>query len=197
VKRLILGTNNPHKVVEVRAVLADLTDWDVQPQPAAIAEIAETGATFAECAIQKAVHVSRHVQDFVLADDSGLCVDALKGRPGVLSKRYAPSDNERIARLLHELEGVEDPQRSARFICALALASNGEVVWTGEGCIEGTIIHEPRGANGFGYDPIFWLPEFNRTLAELAIEQKNAVSHRGRALQLLSSQIPLLDRSRG
>jgi XTP/dITP diphosphohydrolase len=183
VKRLILGTNNPHKVLEVQAALADLADWEIQPQPAAIAEIAETGDTFEACAIQKALHVSRQVRDLVLADDSGLCVDALEGRPGVLSKRYAPTDRERIARLLGELEGVAEPQRSAHFICALALARDGEVVWTGEGRIDGRIVHEPRGTNGFGYDPIFWIPEFNRTMAELSVERKNTISHRGRALQ--------------
>ncbi len=188
-KRLVLGTNNPNKVFEVQSALADLREWEVAPIPAGLDTIEETGATFIECARQKAGHVSRHVGDLVLSDDSGLCIDALDGRPGVFSKRYADSDADRIARVLREMNGVVEIERTARFICALALAQQGQILWTVEGRIEGRISSEPRGVNGFGYDPIFYIPEFRRTMAELTIDEKNRVSHRGCALRELARHL--------
>ena len=188
-KKLILGTGNPHKVFEVQSALADLQRWDVVPQPDDIESVEETGSTFLECASQKAAFVSRHVDDLVLSDDSGLCVDALDGRPGVFSRRYADSDAARISRVLREIEAVPDSQRTARFVCALALARRGEVLWTVECKVEGRISFEPRGANGFGYDPIFFIPQFQRTMAELTIEEKNRVSHRGQALTELAKHL--------
>jgi XTP/dITP diphosphohydrolase len=187
VKRLVLGTNNSHKVFEVQSALAGLKEWEVLPQPEGIPEIEETGGTFLECAIQKASHVSRYIVDLVLADDSGLCIDALDGRPGVFSKRYAATDAARIDRVLREMESVADANRSARFVCALALAQRGSILWTTEGKVEGTIARTPHGTNGFGYDPIFRIPEFQRTMAELTIDEKNRISHRGRALQALAT----------
>src|SRR5207249_558968 len=118
-------------------------------------------------------------------DDSGLCVDALDGRPGIFSNRYAATDISQIDRVLFEMRGVPDNQRTARFVCALALAQKREVEWTVQCRVEGRIIWDPHGSNGFGYDPIFFIPEFNRTMAELSIEEKNRTSHRGRALHEL------------
>ena len=166
-------------------MLAVLQGWETSEQPHAVPEIEETGATFLDNAILKAVHSSRFVDDVVLADDSGLCIDALNGRPGVFSNRYAADDRARIHRVLSEMESVPDADRGAAFVCALALAGHGEVIWTGEGRVEGVINREPRGTNGFGYDPIFYLPELGRTMAELTAEEKNRISHRGRALEEL------------
>jgi XTP/dITP diphosphohydrolase len=183
VNRIVVATTNPNKVYEVRSALASLGNWEVQPQPSNISPVDETGATFLDNAILKAVHTSQSVDDLVLADDSGLCVDALDGRPGVLSHRYAGSDPERIRRILAEMQGVPEEKRSAAFICALALARHGRIEWTGEGRVDGTINDAPAGTNGFGYDPIFLIPEYGRTMAELTIAEKNATSHRGRALR--------------
>jgi XTP/dITP diphosphohydrolase len=163
-------------------------------QPDTVPPIEETGATFTENAILKAVHTSNFVEDFVVADDSGLCIEALDGRPGVFSNRYAASDTARIQRVLHEMEAVPDENRGAAFVCALAVARRGEVIWTGEGRVEGTIGRGPQGTNGFGYDPIFYLPEFSRTMAELTLDEKNRVSHRGRALQQLMRHFVVSDR---
>jgi XTP/dITP diphosphohydrolase len=181
-RRIILATRNQHKVVEVQGGLAGLTGWQVVAQPDSIPEIEETGSTFVENAILKALHTSGFCNDLVLADDSGLCVDALGGRPGVFSARYAATDGERIQRILSELTSVPDERRTAAFVCALALTQRGKVIWTGEGRVDGRITQSPAGMNGFGYDPIFWIPEFSRTMAELTFEEKNRTSHRGRAL---------------
>ena len=195
-KRLVVATRNLNKVREVRSVLAPLQDWELREQPDTVPEIEETGATFTDNAILKAVHTSRFVDDFVLADDSGLCVDALDGRPGVFSNRYAAGDSERIQRVLREMESIPDPQRGAAFVCALALARHGEVVWSGEGRVEGSINRQPRGTNGFGYDLIFHIPELARTMAELTAEQKNEISHRDRALrELCKMLVTWLERS--
>ncbi len=123
------------------------------------------------------------MDDFVIADDSGLCIDALDGRPGVFSNRYASSDPERIRRVLAEMNSVPDDRRGGAFVCALVLAQHGAVLWTGEGRVEGTIGRTPSGRNGFGYDPIFYIPEFGKTMAELTLDEKNRISHRGHALK--------------
>jgi XTP/dITP diphosphohydrolase len=151
--------------------------------------IEETGSTFAENAILKAVAISRRMPGLVVADDSGLEVDALEGGPGVYSARYAgPSakDGENIARLLSELSqcGRQRPF-TARFCCVLALAREGEVLGTFEGVIEGTIIDPPRGGAGFGYDPVFQPTGFAQTFAELSFAEKNRISHRANAIRLL------------
>jgi non-canonical purine NTP pyrophosphatase (RdgB/HAM1 family) len=184
-KQFVLATTNPDKVVEVRAGLADLSGWNFMVQPSNIPEAEETGSTFLENAILKAVHASHYVDDLVLGDDSGLCVDALDGRPGIYSARYDKDRLARIERLLRELKDVPDAARTARFVCVLALVRQGKVVWTGEGQSEGRITREPSGMNGFGYDPVFWVPEYGCTMADLPLETKNKVSHRGRALEKL------------
>jgi XTP/dITP diphosphohydrolase len=185
VNRLVIASTNPHKIYEVRAALADLKGWEIVAQSSDIIPAEETGATLMENAVLKAVHTSRFVDDLVLADDSGLCVDVLDGRPGVFSHRYADTDLSRIQRVLTELQSVPDKDRGAAFVCALALARKGKVEWTDEGRVDGFINREPKGSNGFGYDPIFLVSEYDRTMAELSIEEKNKTSHRGRALRKL------------
>ena len=182
-RRLIVATTNPNKIREFQSSLEGLGDWEVVVQPELVPAVEETGATFIDNAVLKATHTSAFVDDFVIADDSGLCIDALDGRPGVFSNRYAPTDPERINRVLAEMNSVPDSRRDAAFVCALALAHHGAVLWTGEGRVEGTIGRTPRGHNGFGYDPIFYIPEFAKTMAELTLDEKNRISHRGRALK--------------
>ncbi len=188
-KRLIVATTNSHKVGEFQSALAGLTDWQVVAQPDSVPPVDETGATFMDNAILKATHTSGYLSDLVVADDSGLCIDALGGRPGVFSNRYAPTDPERIGGVLQEMSSVPEGSRGAAFVCALALAENGRVLWTGEGRVEGTIARNPHGTNGFGYDPIFYIPELGKTMAELTAGAKNRISHRGRALELLMRHV--------
>ena len=184
-KRLIVATTNLHKVVEFQSALAVLKGWEIVVQPQTIPSVEETGTTFLENAVLKATHTSGCVDELVVADDSGLCIDALDGRPGVFSNRYAATDRERIQRVLNELDTVPESRRTASFVCALALARKGQVLWTGEGQVEGVIGQKPSGTNGFGYDPIFFVSELGKTMAELTAEEKNRISHRGRALELL------------
>ncbi len=186
--RLVLGTANEGKIAEFRAALQPLGlellsagRLGVPPPPE------ETGATFAENALLKARHYFGATGIASLADDSGLMVDALEGRPGVHSARYAPTDRERISRLLEELHGMESG-RSARFVCALCLLGRGLRVEV-EGVVEGTILEAPSGEGGFGYDPIFHYPPLGKTFAELSREEKNRVSHRARALARLRIQV--------
>lgn len=173
---------------EFAALLAELP-LVVRPQPAGL-EVEETGATFAENARLKAVAVARATGCWALADDSGLAVEALAGAPGVLSARYAPTDPERIARLLAELEAAgatDGARRGAAFVAALALADPGGTVRLEvEGRCEGVITAAPRGAGGFGYDPVFLVPELNLTFAEMDKATKGRVGHRGRAFARLA-----------
>jgi XTP/dITP diphosphohydrolase len=186
-RRLLLASGNPGKLVELRALLRGLP-VEVVSRPD-LPDVAETGETFVENAILKAYAAALWSGEWALADDSGLEVDALDSAPGVLSRRYAgpdATDAERNARLLAELAGVPDPQRTARFRCAVALAAPDGRVWTAEGTCEGKIAHTPRGEHGFGYDPIFCLPDLNRTMAELLPEEKGRLSHRARALAAMA-----------
>ena len=154
-------------------------------------EVEENGATFRENALKKAVETLAFAGDrfdAVLADDSGLCVDALDGAPGVYSARFsgeAHDDAANNAKLIRLLENVPDEQRTARFCCCIALARRGLDPIVVQGEVEGTILHEARGENGFGYDPYFFYAPFQKSFAELSSEEKNAVSHRKRALMLL------------
>ncbi|HUT36121.1 MAG TPA: XTP/dITP diphosphatase [Planctomycetota bacterium] len=191
---IVLGSRNPGKSREVRAALAglpvELRGLDEHP---GVEMPEETGETFAENARLKATVLAAQLGTWVLADDSGLCVDALGGRPGVCSARYAgphTTDAEKVARLLAELRDVAEPERTARFVCALALASPEGVLLEVEGVCEGRIAVEPRGANGFGYDPAFFYPDFGATFAEVPLEKKTRVSHRGRAIRALAQQLP-------
>ncbi len=181
--RLLLASNNPGKVAEFRQLLAGC-GWEiVTPTELGLdVQVEETGQRYAENATIKAVTYSQASGLVTLADDSGLEVDALGGRPGPLSARYAGSDRtdaERVQALLQELAGVSDEQRTARFRCVIAIVDPAGRVELVEGTVEGRIALEPRGENGFGYDPVFVLPERGMTAAELPPDEKNAVSHRG------------------
>jgi XTP/dITP diphosphohydrolase len=182
VRRLIIATSNIGKIIEIRSALGEVEGWSFESLPAGIPGIEETGETFMDNAILKAGHYSTNFDALTLADDSGLCVAALEGRPGVHSARYAPNPAARIARLLREMEPVEDADRKAVFYCALALARSGEIVWSVQSEVAGEIVRSPSGAEGFGYDPVFRLPALNCTMAELPTEKKNCLSARGQAL---------------
>ena len=189
---LLFATRNANKTAEIRKILGpqfQVNDLAGHPE---IPHIAETGKTFEDNAILKAVTVSKHIPGFVVADDSGLEVDALGGAPGIYSARYAgpdASDHEKIEKLLEQLGRVGAPKdaRRARFHCVLALARKGEVLGMFEGVVEGQIADRPRGSHGFGYDPIFIPNGFQRTLGELEPAEKNQLSHRARALEKLAA----------
>ena len=183
--KLLLATNNAGKVAELRQIL-DGCGWElVTPADAGLdMEVGETGQGYAENATIKAVAFAQASGLTALADDSGIEVDALDGRPGALSARYAGpnrTDAERVAKLIEELRDVPDERRTARFRCVIAIASPQGEVDLVEGTVEGRIAREPRGENGFGYDPAFLLPERGLTMAELPPDEKHAVSHRGAA----------------
>lgn len=180
-----LATTNPHKVREVRDLVRDIA---VRVEPldlAGIDEPDETGATFEANARLKALHYARHASGPVVSEDSGLEIDALHGEPGVRSARFLGDDAtyaERFAAILHRLQGVPDHHRTARFVCALAVADGDRVLFETRGVVEGRIAHAAAGDGGFGYDPIFVVPELGCTLAE-AGALKAAVSHRAQAVR--------------
>ena len=181
---LILATANAHKVREMQSLLVNC-GWNIEAAPAGMADIEETGSTFAENARIKALAVAVATGKVALADDSGLVVDALNGEPGVHSKRWAgdqADDGDRIEKLLNALDSVSKEPRTARFVCAACIAGPEGVLWEGEGRVEGVIAEAPSGDGGFGYDPIFHIPEAGRTMACLSEQEKNATSHRGRAM---------------
>jgi len=195
--QLIVATRNAHKTREIQRILEPaFTVSDLSAHPK-IPDIRETGRSFAENAILKAVGASRHLPGLILADDSGLEVDALGGAPGIFSARYAgenATDKQNIDRLLGELArtGVDEIERSARFCCVIALARQGELLGTFEGIVEGTIIERARWLHGFGYDPIFVPRGFEKTFAELPAEVKNTVSHRAKAIRGLTAKLAAL-----
>ncbi len=187
---LLFATRNAHKTKEIQEILGPQFQVNDLAEHPEIPHIAEIGRTFEDNAILKAVAVWKLVPGFVVADDSGLEVDALGGAPGIYSARYAgaaASDGEKIEKLLEELERVGAPKdaRRARFRCVLALARKGEVLGVFEGVVEGQIADQPRGSGGFGYDPIFVANGFKRTFGELEPAEKNQLSHRARALEKL------------
>lgn len=188
---LVVATGNPGKVRELQAVLANL-DWELRAKPAEL-EVEETGDTFAANACLKAAEVARATGEWAIADDSGLEVMALKGAPGVYSARYGSSDLERIQRLLTELRDHQD--RSAQFVCVIAVACpDGTIAVQTEGICSGEILNTPQGQGGFGYDPVFYVPEYQQTFAEMPLELKQSISHRGKALQSLIPQLTALDK---
>src|ERR1043166_7020992 len=192
-RQLLLATRNTHKVREFSEILGrDFVVHDLSEEPDAPA-IEETGSTFAENAILKAIGISQRSSELVVADDSGLEVDALDGAPGIFSARYAgprATDAENIARLLSELGALAKGQLpAARFRCVLALARKGELLGTFEGAIEGVIVPSARGRSGFGYDPIFQPNGFVQTFAELSAVEKNEISHRALAIRLLRARL--------
>ena len=185
-KTLVIASGNAGKIREFQGLLKSLP-LQVQPQPKGL-EVEETGSTFAANARIKALAVAEASGDWALADDSGLSVDALDGAPGVHSARYAPTDPERIARLLAALNGSE--QRQAHFCAALCVAApDGSVLLEVEGRCDGLITHEPRGDQGFGYDPIFEVARTGRTLAEMPLAEKKQHGHRGKAFSLLEPRL--------
>ncbi len=189
-KEAIIATHNPGKVKEFKDILAP-KGYDVKSLAdiGFLEEIEETGHTFEENAVLKAEAVAKAVNKMVIADDSGLSVDNLGGSPGVYSARYAgeqKDDMANINKVLQELKGIEKEQRTARFRCALAVSIPGEETKTVEGHVEGYIAEEPKGENGFGYDPIFIVKDKDKTMAELTSDEKNKISHRANALKKLS-----------
>jgi XTP/dITP diphosphohydrolase len=198
---LVIATKNPGKAREFREMLgADRFQWsDLSAEGHGgqgaqggreVADVEETGHTFRANACLKASHYATALQSWALADDSGLLVDALGGKPGVHSARWAAingagqGDADNNALLLEQLKDVPDAQRTARFCCVLALADpQGRIVLTAQDAVEGVMLRAPRGSNGFGYDPLFFIPSLGKTTAELEPDEKHAISHRGKALR--------------
>ena len=195
---LVIATRNAHKTREIQQILGpQFTVRDLRTH-SAISEIPETGISFEENARFKAVAVSQRLPDLVIADDSGLEVDALGGAPGVYSARYAgikASEKEKIDKLLRELAsvGAINDARRARFRCVLALACKGNLLGSVEGVVEGRIADKARGSGGFGYDPIFIPEGFQQTFGELPAEVKNTISHRAKAIRRLATKLRQLE----
>ena len=199
-REILIATGNPGKIAEIGAMLDAEVRWlglsDLPP----MAEIAEDGMTFAENARKKAAGYAKATGLWTLADDSGLVVDALGGAPGVKTARFSGDkpkgadrtliDHRNIAKTLELLKGVPQEKRTARFVCCLCLSSPERILIETEGTLEGLITVREIGRNGFGYDPIFFVPHLNKTVAQLTCEEKNAISHRGNAIRKLK---PLLD----
>jgi XTP/dITP diphosphohydrolase len=188
--KLLLATNNKGKAREYRSLLSGVPFELVTPDEVGIkTEVEEVGESFEENARLKATTLAAESQLLSLADDSGLEVDALGGEPGALSARYAgegASDGDRVSYLLTKLEGVPKEKRAARFRCVIAIATPEGDIELCSGECDGIIAFEPKGKRGFGYDPIFYLPELKKTMAELPPEEKNRISHRGRAAEKAS-----------
>ncbi len=188
-KEILIATTNKGKVADFKTLLTPLgisvkSLLDYKD----LIDIEETGATFTENAILKAEAMSKHFNTNVIADDSGLAIDALQGRPGVYSARYAgveKNDQANMMKVLEELQGIPTNKRTARFHCVLALAIPNDVTKTVEGTCEGVIATSPIGDQGFGYDPIFFLPDIGKTMAQLSKEEKNQISHRANAFKQL------------
>ncbi|MFS8836230.1 RdgB/HAM1 family non-canonical purine NTP pyrophosphatase [Synechococcus sp. WC101] len=193
---LILASSNSGKWREFSTFFQlHAPAWELRPLPAELT-VEESGSTFAENALLKAKAVAESLGEWAIADDSGLAVAALGGAPGIHSARYAPDDAARIQRLLREMEGI--PNRQASFHCAIALVDpQGQVRALVEGICHGEILAQRRGKGGFGYDPLFWVPEVGLTFAEMSPAQKEAVGHRGQALRALKEQLLILERSLG
>jgi XTP/dITP diphosphohydrolase len=196
-KKILVATTNPGKLAEIRQMLGDDVQWVGLSDFKGIGEIKEDGVTFAENAHKKALGYAKATGLWTIADDSGLVIDALGGQPGVKSARFSGAkdkdrtllDHKNMAKALKLLEGVPKEKRTAKFVCCLCLASPEKVLIETEGKLEGFITEKEMGENGFGYDPIFFVPSVNKTVAQLSTEGKNAISHRGNALRKLK---PLL-----
>ncbi|MBE5855921.1 MAG: XTP/dITP diphosphatase [Lachnospiraceae bacterium] len=191
--KIIFATGNKDKIKEIRAIFGDRVEEVLTMKEAGIdIDIEENGTTFLENALIKARSVAAHCDAIVMADDSGLVIDALNGEPGVYSARYLGRDtsyHEKNQNLIERLAGKEGEERSARFVCAIAAVMPDGREFTSEKTMEGQIGFEEKGENGFGYDPIFFLPEYGKYSAELAPEEKNRISHRGKALRDMEEQL--------
>jgi XTP/dITP diphosphohydrolase len=187
--KLIVATSNPGKLREMQAYLNG-TAWELSLKPAEL-DVDETGVTFGANACLKASEVAIALNAWAIADDSGLQVDALDGAPGIYSARYANSDKERIDRILTELANFPNPsQRQAQFVCAVAVARpDGSIAAQAEGICRGEILTSARGGDGFGYDPIFYVPAQKLAFAEMSVEQKRSVSHRGKAFAIITQKL--------
>ena len=193
--QIVIATANPGKAREFREMLGGgHIEWSDLSSYPEVPGVEETGHTFRANACIKAAHYARAMKSWALADDSGLVVDALGGKPGVHSARWAEmngtgkGDADNNATLLRQIEHVPDEQRAARFMCVLALADpQGRVVLTAQDAVEGVMLRAPRGSNGFGYDPLFLIPSLGKTTAELSPDEKHATSHRGKALRRMKA----------
>jgi len=200
-QRILVATGNPGKMAELKAMLDFDVEWLSLSEFTDIAEIKEDGVTFAENARKKALGYAKATGLWTIADDSGLVVDALDGAPGVKSARFSGEklsdedrtliDHRNIAKVLKLLEGVSTEKRTARFVCCLCLAQPERIIAETIGTLEGLITDKEIGANGFGYDPIFFVPILNKTVGQLTAEEKNEISHRGNAIRKLK---PLLNK---
>ena len=192
-ERIVLASGNPGKVREIRRILGEFGVEIVPQTELGVGDADETGSSFVENALIKARHAADLTGLPAIADDSGLVVDALDGRPGVYSARYAgvrASDDDNIEKLLHELRGLPDDKRTAAFhCCAVYVSADNSTSLVAEGRWQGRILGERRGSGGFGYDPVFFDPECGRSAAELGPELKNARSHRGKALAALAEML--------
>lgn len=191
--KIVFATGNAGKMKEIRVIMQDLGMEILSMKEAGIeTDIVEDGKTFEENALIKAQAIAKFTDAIVLADDSGLEIDYLNKEPGVYSARYLGEDtsyDEKNANLLKRLEGVEKEKRTARFVCAIAAVLPDKTVVQTRGTIEGYIGEKPMGENGFGYDPIFYVEEYHCSTAELTMEQKNALSHRGKALRAMKEEL--------
>jgi len=197
-RKILVASTNPGKLAEIRQMLDAEVQWVGLSEFPTVSEIKEDGKTFAENARKKALGYAKATGLWTLADDSGLVVDALAGQPGVKSARFSGAktkdrkviDRKNIGKLLALLKNVPKENRSARFVCCLCLTGPKEILIETEGMLEGAMVDEPAGENGFGYDPIFFVPYLNKTVAQMTAKEKNAISHRGNAIRKLK---PLLN----
>jgi XTP/dITP diphosphohydrolase len=197
-KKILIATTNPGKIAELSAMLDADVSWVNLSDFKGIGEIKEDGQSFVENARKKALGYSKATGLWTIADDSGLVIDAIGGQPGVKSARFSGAkdkertliDHKNIAKVLKLLEGVPKEKRTAKFVCCLCLASPDKVLIETQGSLEGLIIDRETGTNGFGYDPIFFVPKLNKTVAQMQADEKNAISHRGNAIRNLK---PLLN----
>jgi XTP/dITP diphosphohydrolase len=196
-KKILVATTNPGKAAELKSMLDLDVNWLSLTNFPGLPEVKEDGNTFKENARKKAIGYANTTGLWTIADDSGLVIDALDGAPGIESARFSGEknadrtliDHKNIAKVLKLLKGVPTEKRTARFVCSLCLASPEEVLIQTQGTLEGVITAEEIGENGFGYDPVFFVPNINKTVAQLTREEKNAISHRGNAIRHLK---PLL-----
>lgn len=194
--RILIASSNPGKLAEIRSMLdlpIELVGLEDFP---GIDEIEEDGQTFAENARKKAIGYAMQTNLWTIADDSGLMIDALNGEPGVKSARFAGVagdrkfvDQKNIEKVLELLKDVPKEKRKARFVCCLCMTSTTEILFETQGILEGIIVDEPIGENGFGYDPIFFVPKLKKTVAQLTAEEKNRISHRGNAIRKLKLRL--------
>ncbi len=199
---ILIATTNPGKVSEIHSCLGMELKLHNLKEFASLPEIEEDGNTFEENARKKATGYSKATGYLTLADDSGLVIDALDGAPGVKSARFSGDklpneertliDHRNIAKVLELLKDILPEKRTARFVCCMCLAKSDHIIIEAKGTLEGIIIDKEIGTNGFGYDPIFYVPSLNKTVAQLTQEEKNSVSHRGNALKKLKEQIKIV-----